>query len=382
MWPYERPPVSLMRHSNASRGFGSSMEVRRQGYSRARSEGLCSIPRATGGIARLACARLRELGKDVPAVLAEVGARPEQVNDDAIQLEVPKQIKILELAAEALKDEHLGFHLARNFDLREIGLVYYVVASSEHLADALLNGKRYCRIMNEGIRLDVRLEDRTVAIALDYVDVDRHSDRHQIEFWLVTLIRICRQVTGTRLAPRHVRIRHRYDETPTELRRFFGCDIEFGASSDEIIFGGSVASLPIVGRDTFLNDLLQRYAEAALADRPWPRDSLRSAVERVLAQLLPHAKASASNVALQLAMSTRTLSRRLCDEGVTFTEILEQTRAALARRYLAERDLPVAEIAWLLGYSEVSSFNHAFKRWTGMTPRQFGLTAANESGPS
>ena len=61
------------------------MEVRGQGYSRGASEGLCSIPRATGGIARLACARLRELGKDVAAVLAEVGARPEQVNDDAVQ---------------------------------------------------------------------------------------------------------------------------------------------------------------------------------------------------------------------------------------------------------------------------------------------------------
>jgi AraC-like DNA-binding protein len=56
-----------------------------------------------------------------------------------------------------------------------------------------------------------------------------------------------------------------------------------------------------------------------------------------------------------------------------FAEILEDTRAALAKRYLAERDLPVSEIAWLLGYGEVSSFTHAFKRWTGMTPRQFRL---------
>jgi AraC-like DNA-binding protein len=56
---------------------------------------------------------------------------------------------------------------------------------------------------------------------------------------------------------------------------------------------------------------------------------------------------------------------------------LEETRAALAKRYLAERDLPVSEIAWLLGYGEVSSFTHAFKRWTGMTPRQFRLTHAS-----
>jgi AraC-like DNA-binding protein len=93
-----------------------------------------------------------------------------------------------------------------------------------------------------------------------------------------------------------------------------------------------------------------------------------------LPQLLPHAKASASNVAQKLAISTRTLSRKLRDEDVTFGEILEETRAALAKRYLAERDLPVSEIAWLLGYVEVSSFTNAFKRWTGMTPRQFRLT--------
>jgi AraC-like DNA-binding protein len=334
-------------------------------------DGFCTIPSATGGIARLACARLRELGKDVAAVLAEVGARPEQVNDDAIRLEVPKQIRILELASEELQDGLLGFHLARNFDFREIGLVYYVIASSERLADALLNGQRYCTIMNEGVRLNVKLDD--------YVNVDRQSDRHQIEFWLVTLVRICRQVTDTRLAPRHLRIRHRRDETPAEMRSFFGCDVEFGAASDEIIFPAPVASLPIVGSDNYLNDLLLRYAEEALADRPQERASLRSAVERVLPQLLPHAKASASNVAQKLAFSTRTLSRKLHDEGVAFAEILEETRAALARRYLAERDLPVSEIAWLLGYSEVSSFTHAFKRWTGMTPRQFRLSSNERS---
>jgi len=336
-----------------------------------------SIPSATGGIARLACARLREFGKDATVVLTKVRARPEQVYDDAVRLEVPKQIKILELVSEELQDGLLGFHLARSFDLREVGLVYYVIASSEGFADALLNAKRYCTIMNEGVRLQIRQDDRTVSITLEYVDIERQSDRHQIEFWLVTMVRICRQVTDTRLALRLLRIRHRRDETPAEFRSFFGCDIGFGADSDEIIFPASVASLPIVGRDNYLNDLLRQYAEAALADHPKERTALRSAVERVLPQLLPHARASISNVAKRLAMSTRTLSRKLREEGVAFTELLEETRAALAKSYLAERDLPVSEIAWLLGYREVSSFNHAFKRWTGITPRQFRLAPAS-----
>lgn len=337
---------------------------------------LHKIPSATGAIARLACARMRASGKDAAAIIAKAGARPEQVYDDAIRLEVPKQIKILELVSNELQDGLLGFHLARSFDLREIGLVYYVIASSDQFTDSLLNAKRYCAIMNEGVRLHTRQDDRTLSIALDYVDIERHSDRHQIEFWLVTMVRICRQVTDTRLTLRHLRFRHRREEAPEEFKRFFGCNVEFGADTDEIIFPASVKALPIVSHDNYLNELLRQYAEAALADRPKDRASLRSAVERILPQLLPHARASVSNVAKKLAMSTRTLSRKLRAERVAYTTILDETRAALAKKYLAERDLPVSEIAWLLGFSEVSSFTNAFKRWTGMTPRQFRAASA------
>ena len=332
---------------------------------------LSSIPTATGGIARLACARLREFGKDPGAILAQAGATAEQAYDDSIRLEVSKEIRILNLAAEELGDELLGFHLGRNFDLREIGLVYYVIASSERLADAIRNAERYSRIINEGIRLHFREDDRTATIALDYLDVDRHSDRHQIEFWLVTVMRICRQITDNRLAPLHLRIRHRRAPSPTDFKTFFGTDVEFGAGADEVVFPVPVASLPVVKRDNYLNDLLRRYADESLARRPRQHGHVRLAVENTLPQVLPHGKPHASEVARQLGMSTRTLSRKLSTEGVAFADILDQLRSALAQDYLSERELPVSEIAWLLGYSEVSSFTHAFKRWTGKTPRQF-----------
>jgi AraC-like DNA-binding protein len=70
-------------------------------------------------------------------------------------------------------------------------------------------------------------------------------------------------------------------------------------------------------------------------------------------------------------MSSRTLSRKLGEEGTSFAEVLDQLRAALAKRYLHDETLPISEIAWLLGYREVSSLTHAFQRWTGMTPRRF-----------
>src|SRR4029078_1917901 len=92
-------------------------------------------------------------GRDPAVILSKVGLTPEVARDPAIRLEVQTQIKLLELAAEEEQDEWLGFHLARSFDLREIGLVYYVMASSEQLADALLNAERYSKINNEGVRL-------------------------------------------------------------------------------------------------------------------------------------------------------------------------------------------------------------------------------------
>jgi len=125
-----------------------------------------------------------------------------------------------------------------------------------------------------------------------------------------------------------------------EFKSFFGTDVEFDTDADEIIFPAPIASLPIVGRDTYLNKLLRRYAEEALAWQPELRASIHSRVERIIPQLLPHGRAEVSEVARQLGMSSRTLSRKLRDEGVTYAEILDKLRSALAKRYLSDRELP------------------------------------------
>jgi AraC-like DNA-binding protein len=331
---------------------------------------LRTIPSASGGITRLACARLRERGKDVAEILSRAGLTLEAVDETATRLEAKAQIEVLDLAAAALGDDLLGLHLARSFDLREIGLVYYVMASSEDLAGALRNVERYSRVVNEGVSLRCTL-GQSATVTVDYVDFDRGSDRHHIEFWLVTLVRILRDVTDSRLAPLRLKVRHTRPQPSDDFKTFFGAEIEFGADTDEIVLSGPVASLPIIRRDPYLNKLLRRYAEEALALKAVKRGGIRSEVEHLLPELLPHGRANMPEVARRLGMSRRTLSRKLRDEGVAFTDILDELRTALARRYLADRELPVSEIAWLLGYQEVSSLTHAFKRWSGTTPRQF-----------
>ena len=114
---------------------------------------LRTIPSAVGGITRLACAKLRAQGKDTKSLLIRSGLAPAVVEDPAARLDARAQVRLLELAAQELGDDLFGFHLAQDFNVREIGLVYYVMASSERLEDALKNAERYSQIVNEGVRL-------------------------------------------------------------------------------------------------------------------------------------------------------------------------------------------------------------------------------------
>ena len=123
-------------------------------------------------------------------------------------------------------------------------------------------------------------------------------------------------------------------------------------------------------RRLLFHELLVRYAEDTLADQAPPKASVRSRAEKAIAPLLPHGKASVATIARELGMSRRTLARALAAEGLTFSALLDQYRVNLAKAYLTHGDLAISQIAWLLGYREVSAFTHAFKRWTGITPRQ------------
>jgi AraC-like DNA-binding protein len=336
---------------------------------------LASIPTAQGGLSRLAIARLQRADVPVAPVLRRVGLTPEVIADPEERLSVRSQITLLDEAAIALQDDCLGFTLACDFDPREIGLLYYVMASSHTLGDALKRVARYSQITNEALVVRYQEGNRLI-INLSYSGVPRHSDSHQIEFFMFAALRICRVLTGQNLVPQHFSIAHYRSEGTAEMSRFVGTKVEFGADTDEIALNSSARELPVIDADHYLNNLLLKYCEAALADRGAGISQLRTRVENAISSVLPHGRVLVEDVARSLGMSERTLARKLLDEGLNFTEILQQLRRDLAVRYLDDRKLHVSKIAWLLGFAEVSAFTHAFKRWTGKTPSQMRTAAS------
>jgi AraC-like DNA-binding protein len=329
---------------------------------------IAALRRCGGLLSRLAYERGLKEGVDVEVFLQQARLTSRQIKNKDIQVGVQNQIKFVELVANATGDPLLGFHLAYSYDLREIGLLYYVIASAETLLGSLLRVARYSAVANEGVALQVN-KGNLLRVRLHYSGVARHSDVHQIEFWMASLVRICRKLIGTNFKPIEIRIMHDRREQVPEIEKLLGCAVKTGADVDEIIFPGKSGEYPIVTADPYLNRLCVGFCEETLARRGKKTSPLKVRVENAIAALLPHGEMHFDAVAAQLGMGGRTLARRLASEGHSFSNILDGLRSALARRYLAESDMSISEIAWLLGYSEVANFTHAFHRWSGTNPR-------------
>ncbi|WP_336487035.1 AraC family transcriptional regulator [Methylobacterium nigriterrae] len=326
-------------------------------------------PIATGAITRLAAAHAASAGVDVRPLLRRVGLGAGQIKDPHARIGAASQVAFLRLAAEALDDELLGFRLAKDFEFREIGLLYYVMASAPTLRDAFLHGGRYGAITNEGVASTCsRIGD--VRVRLAYVGVARHADRHQAEFWMTGLVRIARQLTRRRLRPLGLSLIHPRCEASQRFEVFVGCPVTFEAARDELVLSAEPADEALAGADPYLHELLRGYCEEALRHRGRPSESLRTRVENAVAPLLPHGRPRVSAIAEALGMSQRTLSRRLADEGLNFGHILEEMRRDLAHHYLRDCRLPICRVAWLLGFQEVAAFSNAFRRWAGCSPTQ------------
>jgi AraC-like DNA-binding protein len=336
------------------------------------------FPSAGGLSTRLAYSKAKEAGIALEPILRKANLTKGHVEDHKIRIRVRDQILFLHLVADALNDDLLGFHLAQKHDLREIGLFYYVLASSGTLIEALQRAARYSSIANEGVSLKCELAN-TIGISFHYVGVGRHLDQHQIEFWMTALVRICRQLIGLNILPSRVRLTH-HRAWNKELASVLGDNVQLGAKADDITFPSRLKQAPVVSADLHLNRVLRSYCEEAIS-LPRNRASFRSLVENASVPLLPHGGAQAGEIARHLGVSRRTFARRLATENTSFAEVLEGLRLSLANRYLADPQLTISQIAWLLGYSDVGAFSHAFRRWTGKSPGEHRTERLSQRAP-
>ena len=185
------------------------------------------------------------------------------------------------------------------------------------------------------------------------------------------LVRIAREATGTSLAPREVHFAHSAPDDPAEHRAFFQAPLTFEEPVNQLLFTREELTRPFRSADPALSGVACRRLEKMLKQLPPSDDSTAARVRRLLLESLAHGGASAGEVARELGMSERTLHRRLRAEKTSFRRILDALRGALSSDLLREPRIGIAEVAFLLGYSEPAAFYRSFRRWTGQTPLAF-----------
>ncbi len=267
-----------------------------------------------------------------------------------------------------MDDSAFGLHLAEKVNPREAGMLFYVATSANNLSEALALFARYSRIVNETLRVKLARELDGVIAEVEFAGLPKQASRQLTEFGVAITVKAMREVAGRRVRPAHLSFVHARNSNVNEFERFFACPVEFAAPRDEIRFTNKTLAVALITEDRHLLETLRPICDEAAKERNTVAGTLRAAVEHEVQMLLADGKADRRAIAARLAMSARTLSRRLADEGTTYEEVVDHLRRSLALQYVTERSIQLSQIAWLLGYEGPASFNHAFRRWTGRSP--------------
>lgn len=305
---------------------------------------------------------LKALGADVPSLLREAGMAPLPADLDA---PVPHGSMMALWDAAARIDPAVGLHVAAAAPLSAFDVHAYALFSSPTLGDAYRRASRYQRLVHDVTELT--LDEGDPAVLRHALPGGRPVARQAAEFLLAVYVRLGRVAVGRDWSPVEVRFAHAAPASGAELRRFFASPVRFDAGENAIFLSSALLDTPSVRADPALLAILDRYAADLLAKRPEDA-STSGRVRAHLRDALANGDPSSFGAARALGTSVRTLGRRLAAEGTTFGDVLDRFRRERAVALLADDRNGVAEVAFLLGFAELSSFYRAFRRWTGSTP--------------
>jgi len=312
---------------------------------------------------------LKSLDVDIDAFLQSIGIAPESVKAPDTYLPVETYLHIQESAAEYTHDANFGLHMGEYAEPGSWSILGYMMMNCKTLGEAFEKSGRYSRIIGNMIEGSVRIKFNKIKIILDTPPHAPKMSRHCFESTIASSVRIMRTLSGRDLHPLEVTFIYDQPESTAEYERVFKCPVLFAHKHNSFTIDMSLINVPVLMGNPELLAYFERYAQEFIAGLE-RKDATTQAVTKIILANLDNENLSIRSVAKEMAMSVRTLQNRLSDEGVVFSDLMCDIRQRLAKRYLSE-NYTVEQITYLLGFSEPSSFHKAFKKWLGMTPREY-----------
>lgn len=272
-------------------------------------------------------------------------------------------------ACDAVGDITFGARAGLEFQTTT-SVTAYISKYSRDLRQVVENTIRFHRIIDPALTFCLRDTGNAASFEVDWTDPSYARYHRRTEFLMFAAIARMRALTQVKLYPLEMRFQHEIGHHTADFEAICGFPVSFGAERMEIILPLSALDTAIPTYDPSLRAHLLEYGDRLLAERRLPRQKTRAKVEGLITNTLPGRILQADEAAAHLALSPRTLARRLADEGTSYREIVEDLRCDLAQTFL-KNGMALSEISYALGYADQAAFSTAFKRWTGQAPSRF-----------
>jgi AraC-like DNA-binding protein len=324
---------------------------------------------------------LEARGMDPEAVFRAAGVDPAALRVPGARVPVRAAQRLWRVIDDAVPDPAFGIEVAKQMYGTALHAVGYTWLSSATLGEAARRLARYFRVLSEVWSLQIDDDPRGIRMSFVFAAPSRHPSLWLHDWLAAGFVRLSRITYGEAFAPIEVTVVRSAPDPRAPFDEWFRCPIVWSAERTSVLCRREDLAQPLVTANPEVALANERVALEYL--ERLDRADIVAQVRRRTLELLPSGPPTQAEIARGVALSPRTLHRRLAEAGTSFAKLLDDTRRELAAGYLQRADYSIAEVAYLVGFAEVSSFNRAFRRWTGKSPSEVrrGLDAGDSRLP-
>lgn len=317
-----------------------------------------------------------ERGLSAPSLLAGSGLSAQQLGDPNVEITAEQELRVTANLLRALKPASagLGFEVGARYHFSAYGLWGYGLIASATAGDALALALRFLPLTYAYTTITYREEGTLCVLTFAEPDLAAELKQFLVERDMAAAALLLKEISGEAFSLARVALKtHRVPvgtALPESVRTLFGRSPEGGARVNSLAFDRSFLSQKLPHADPITVSMCEQMCQRLMESRR-TRAGTAATVRQYLNAAPGGLSSTLEDMARMMNVSPRTLKRRLQEEGTTYTALQADARGSVAKELLLDRSLPLGEIAARLGFSDLSTFSQAFKRWYGMAPRTF-----------
>jgi AraC-like DNA-binding protein len=316
-----------------------------------------------GSWVKVICRAFDAAGGDSAARLAQVGVDIKLLDGPMMRCPLSLSFYMWKGALELTGDPAFGVKAASYVKNTSFHALSYGISASATLKEAFERSQRYCRLVSDAVDYEFSRRGNEYRFVIEPTTT---VPDESVDCLIGAYLRMCRSLVGREYSPLRIDLRRPRPSTIDDFQEILRAPLRFDAPQTLLVFDAQSIEHPLGDGNPELalhNDTIALQYLSQIE-----RQNIQARVRDVLMQRLPSGEPSQGDIAETLSMSVRTLQRKLGDCGISYLEILDETRYEMARAYLSSRRYSINDVTHLLGFSAESCFTRAFRRWTGQSP--------------